>query len=181
VNVFHREIQMVSNWIGIAVLAGIFILYLGIVYWKNNISVVVASEKEGFIVQTPAPAALPRRVRFQPEDNETTPSGPNAPNQAANPDEVVYYQPEEPLDPQYNDQESSEMPERLRYPERSFRPAPSNTDTDLAMMAGISGSPDPSQLQQVRMFNSEMGITGGEVMPGIFANDTSMATNFSGI
>ncbi len=172
---------MVSNWTGIAILMGIFVLYLGIVYWKNTMSVIVASKKEGFVVQTPAPAPLPRRVRIQEDQDETVPSGPNAPSQAANPDEVVYYQQEEAMDPQYTGYESSEMPERIRYPERSFRPAPSNTDAELAMQAGISGSPDPSQLQQVRMFSSEMAGNGGEVMPGIYANDTTMATNFSGI
>ncbi len=172
---------MVSNYIGIAVLAAIFIAYLGIVYWKNNVSVIVASEKEGFVVQTPAPVVPIRHVRFQSEDNETAPSGPNAPNQAADPDEVVYYQQEEPVDPSLKSYESSEMPERMRYPERSFRPAPPNTDTELAMQSGIAGHPDPSQLQQVRMFNAEMAIAGGEVMPGIYANDTTMATNYSGI
>jgi hypothetical protein len=172
---------MVSNWFGIAILFGIFAIYLGVVYWKNTVSAVVASEKEGFIVQTPAPAPMPRRVRFVPEENETTPSGPSPPNQAANPDEVVYYAPEEAMDPSLKNYESSEMPERLRYPERAFRPAPPNVDTELAMQAGLAGEPDPSQLQQIRMFNSELAITGGEVMPGIYANDTSMATNFSGI
>jgi hypothetical protein len=172
---------MVSNWTGIVILIVIFIAYLGVVYWKNQVSVVVASKKEGFLVQTPAPTMMPQRVRFAPMNNETTPSGPNPPNQAANPDEVVYYPQEEPMDHQYNEQESSELPERLRYPERSFRPAPSNTDTELAMQAGIAGQPDPSQLQQIRMFNSEMAINGGEVMAGIYANDTSMATNYSGL
>ena len=50
----------------------------------------------------------------------------------------------------------------------------------MAMAAGLAGRPDPSQLQQSQMFNLEMAENGGEIMPGIFANDTLTPTNFSG-
>lgn len=162
---------MVSTTAGLAILAAIFIVYLIVVYWKNKTSVVFASEKEGFVVQTPA-----LKEGYEP----TVPGGPSTPSQAP-PLRQVIYQPEEgPRDPLEENYESSEMPERLRHVERSFRPAPGNTETDMAMSAGIAGKPDPSQLEQSQMFNLEMAENGGEIMPGIFANDTLAPTNFSG-
>lgn len=158
---------MVSTTAGLAILAVIFIVYLGVVYWKNKTSVVFADEKEGFVVQTPAMVAQ-------------VAGGPSTPSEAPNVREVIYHPEEMPRDPSESGYESSEMPERLRHPERAFRPAPGNTEADMAMAAGIAGQPDPSQLQQAQMFNTEMAENGGEIMPGIFANDTMAPTNFSG-
>ncbi len=164
-----------STAAGLLILAVIFVIYLGVVYWKNKTSVVFASEKEGFVVQTPA-STYELREGYEP----TVPGGPSTPSQAP-PSREVIYQPEEgPLDPSAEHYESSDVPERLRHPERSFRPAPGNTETDMAMAAGIAGKPDPSQLEQSQMFNLEMAENGGEIMPGIFANDTMAPTNFSG-
>lgn len=167
---------MVSTTAGLVILAVIFIVYLGVVYWKSKTSVVFASEKEGFVVQTPA--LLQTREGYEP----TVPGGPSAPSQAPPMNEVIYQPEEGPRDPSAESYESSEMPERLRHPERSFRPAPGNTEPTLweAQAAGIAGPPDPSQLQQAQMFSLEMAENGGEIMPGIFANDTLAPTNFSG-
>ena len=162
-----------NTFAGLAILAVIFIVYLGIVYWKSKTSVVFASEKEGFVVQTPA---LPVTEGYEP----TVPGGPSTPSQAPPLREVIYQPEEGPRDPNAEHYESSDMPERLRHPERSFRPAPGNTETDMAMAAGIAGKPDPSQLQQAQMFNLEMAQNGGEIMPSIFANDTMAPTNYSG-
>lgn len=166
-----------STAAGLAILAIIFIIYLGIVYWKNKTSVVFASEKEGFVVQTPA---MPRTEELREGYEPTVPGGPSTPSQAPPIKEVIYQPEEGPRDPSAENYESSEMPERLRHPERVFRPAPGNTETDMAMAAGIAGRPDPSQLEQSQMFNLEMAENGGEIMPGIFANDTMAPTNFSG-
>ena len=155
---------MVSTSAGLGILVVIFVVYLAVVYWKNKTSVVFADEKEGFVVQTPASVA----------------GGPSTPSQAPIIREIVYQPEEGPRDPQDEGYESSEMPERLRYPERSFRPAPDNTETDMAMSSGIAGQPDPSQITQAQMYNAEMAENGGEIMPGIFANDTMTPTNFSG-
>lgn len=166
---------MVSTTAGLAILVVIFIVYLAVVYWKNKTSVVFASEKEGFVVQTPA---MLHQINegYEP----IVPGGPSTPSQAPPLKEVIYQPEEGPRDPSAESYESSEMPERLRHPERSFRPAPGNTEADMAMAAGLAGKPDPSQLQQSQMFNLEMAENGGEIMPGIFANDTLAPTNFSG-
>ena len=163
---------MVSTTAGLVILAVIFIVYLVVVYWKNKTAVVFASEKEGFLVQTPAVLT----EGYEP----TVPGGPSTPSQAPPVREVIYQPEEGPSDPSAENYESSEMPERLRHPGRSFRPAPGNTEADMAMAAGLAGKPDPSQLQQSQMFNLEMAENGGEIMPGIFANDTLAPTNFSG-
>lgn len=161
---FNMKFRMVSTSASLGILALIFIAYLAIVYYKNKTSVVFADEKEGFVVQTPA----------------TMPGGPSSPSEAPSIREVIYQPEEGPRDPMEEGYESSDMPERLRHPERSFRPAPGNTETDMAMAAGIAGRPDPSQITQAQMYNVEMGENGGEIMPGIFANDTMTPTNFSG-
>jgi hypothetical protein len=167
-----------STVAGLAILAVIFLIYLGVVYWKNKTSVVFATEKEGFVVQTPAMADEARYLRegYEP----TMPGGPSTPSQAPPVREVIYQPEEGPRDPSADHYETSEMPERLRHVERSFRPAPANTETDMAMSSGLAGRPDPSQLEQSQMFNAEMAENGGEIMPGIFANDTMSPTNFSG-
>jgi hypothetical protein len=166
-----------STAAGLLILVVIFVIYLGVVYWKNKTSVVFASEKEGFLVQTPAQShAAEMKEGYEP----TVPGGPSTPSQAPPVKEVIYQPEEGPRDPSAENYESSEVPERLRHPERSFRPAPGNTETDMAMAAGLAGKPDPSQLQQSQMFNLEMAENGGEIMPGIFANDTMAPTNFSG-
>jgi hypothetical protein len=161
---------------GLIILAVIFIIYLGVVYWKNKTSFVFATEKEGFVVQTPAMSHAELREGYEP----TMPGGPSTPSQAPSVKEVIYQPEEGPRDPSAEHYETSDMPERLRHPERSFRPAPGNTETDMAMAAGLAGRPDPSQLEQAQMFNAEMAENGGEIMPGIFANDTMSPTNFSG-
>ncbi len=166
---------MVSTTAGLVILAIIFIVYLAVVYWKNKTSVVFADEKEGFVVQTPAMV-----LGNSYNNSAQVAGGPSTPSEAPSTREVIYHSEESPCDPSESDYESSEMPERLRHPERAFRPAPGNTETDMAMAAGIAGQPDPSQLQQSQMFSAEMAENGGEIMPGIFANDTMAPTNFSG-
>ena len=54
------------------------------------------------------------------------PSGPNPPSQEAPKGEMIVYGEPSASDPYYESQESSDIPENLRYPERSFRPPPLN-------------------------------------------------------
>jgi hypothetical protein len=106
------------------------------------------------------------------------PSGPNPPSQASPNQEIVYQEPRA-KDPLYEPQESSDIPENLRYPENSFRPAPNNDNTAIAVQAGIASdrlqvSSDNSQQMQPEFIQG-----GGEFMPGIFANDTYNDNSFS--
>ncbi len=132
---------------------------------------------EGFEVPAPASIEL-RKAPIYPK-RVIMPSGPNPPSQEAPPGEMVVYGEPAPKDPYYEPQESSDIPENLRYPERSFRPPPLNDNTSIAVEAGIASNniqvtPDNSQ-----KFQPDFIQGGGEFMPGIFANDTFSDTNYS--
>ena len=129
--------------------------------------------------EIPAPASIEiRQAPIYPERTIMA-SGPNPPSQEAPNNEIVVYGQPVPKDPYYESHESSDIPERQRYPERSFRPPPPNNNTSIAVEAGIASnnlqvSPDNSQ-----KFQPEFIQGGGEFMPGIYANDTYSDTNYS--
>lgn len=100
-------------------------------------------------------------------------SGPHSPQQASNQDDTVdVYAPPGPKDPYAEGQESSDIPENLRHPERSFRPPPTNDQRQVAVQAGIASPIHQVSSDQAQMYTQEMIQNGGELMPGIFANDT---------
>jgi hypothetical protein len=107
------------------------------------------------------------------------PSGPNPPAQAAPGNEIVVYGGPEPKDPYAEPQESSAIPENLRYPERSFRPPPLNTNTSIAVEAGIASNNMQVSSDNSQKFRPDFIQAGGEFMPGIFANDTFSDHNYS--
>jgi hypothetical protein len=108
-----------------------------------------------------------------------SPSGPNPPAQAAPGNEIVVYGGPEPKDPYAEPQESSAIPENLRYPERSFRPPPLNTNTSIAVEAGIASNNMQVSSDNSQKFRPDFIQAGGEFMPGIFANDTFSDHNYS--
>jgi hypothetical protein len=129
--------------------------------------------------EVPAPASIeirqapiyPRRV--------VAPSGPNPPSQESPNNTAIVYQEPRAKDPLYEPQESSDIPENIRYPENSFRPPPQNDVTAIAVQAGIASdrvqvSSDNSQKMQPEFIQG-----GGEFMPGIFANDTFNDNSYS--
>ena len=122
---------------------------------------------------TPAPASIEiRQAPLYPERNIQ--SGPNPPSQQANEETVIYGEPNA-KDPYYESQESSDIPENLRHPERSFRPPPLNNNTSIAVESGVANT----------VSNTNTGVSpefiqgGGEFMPGIFANDTLSDKSYS--
>jgi hypothetical protein len=129
--------------------------------------------------EVPAPASIElRKAPIYPE-RVIMPSGPNPPSQQAPNGEIVVYGEPSASDPYYEAQESSDIPENLRYPERSFRPPPLNNNTSIAVEAGIA-----SNNIQVTSDNSQRNHPdfiqgGGEFMPGIFANDTFSDKSYS--
>jgi hypothetical protein len=129
--------------------------------------------------EIPAPASIEiRQAPIYPK-RVVASSGPNPPSQASPNNEMVVYSEPRPKDPYYEAQESSDIPENLRYPENSFRPPPRNDNTSIAVQAGIASptlqvSSDNSQKMQPEFIQG-----GGEFMPGIFANDTYNDNNFS--
>jgi hypothetical protein len=84
-----------------------------------------------------------------------------------------------PKDPYYEQQESSDIPENLRYPERSFRPPPLNNNTSIAVEAGIASNSIQVTSDNSQKMNPDFIQGGGEFMPGIFANDTFSDKSYS--
>ncbi len=132
---------------------------------------------EGF--EVPAPASIEIRQAPIYPTRIVAPSGPNPPSQEAPQGEVVVYGDPAPKDPYYESQESSDIPENLRYPERSFRPPPLNDNTTIAVEAGIASNNMQVSGDNSQKFAPDFIQGGGEFMPGIFANDTYSDTNYS--
>lgn len=134
-------------------------------------------QEEGF----EHPAKAPIQIRQAPIYPERTvsPSGPNPPNQAAPHNEIVIHNEPVAKDPYYEPQESSAIPENLRYPERSFRPTIANNQTQLAVESGIASNNMQVSADNSQTFSTDFIQNGGEFMSGVFANDTYNDTNFS--
>ena len=140
-------------------------------------SEVVMESSERF--EVPAPASIEiRQAPLYPE-RVVSPSGPNPPNQAPPENEMVHYSSPGASDPYAEPNESSDIPENLRYPERSFRPPPSNDNTTIATHSGVASNKLQVSSDNSQGFQPEMIQGGGEFMPGIFANDTFNDNQFS--
>ena len=134
-------------------------------------SVEFESESKSEHFEVPAPTSIEiRQAPIYPPRNVSA-SGPNSPSQEPSSDIVTHNQPQ-PDDPYYESQDSSDINENLRYPERSFRPPPLNDTTSIAVEAGIASNTHQVSASNSQQFNTEFVQSGGEFMPGIFANDT---------
>jgi hypothetical protein len=129
--------------------------------------------------EVPAPASIElRKAPIYPE-RVIMPSGPNPPSQQAPQGEIVVYGEPTASDPYYEAQESSDIPENLRYPERSFRPPPLNNNTSIAVEAGIASNNIQVTSDNSQKMQPDFIQGGGEFMPGIFANDTLSDKSYS--
>lgn len=129
--------------------------------------------------EVPAPTEIEIRQAPIYPPRTIVASGPNPPSQEAPNNEVVVYGEPQAKDPYYESQESSDVPERLRYPERSFRPPPLNDNTSIAVNAGIASNTNQVSSDNSQQFHPEFIQGGGEFMPGIFANDTLSDKSYS--
>jgi len=155
-----------------------FVVYFflrDMIFDTSNDKYVVASEN----FEVPAPASIEIRQAPIYPPRTIVSSGPNPPSQEAPNQEVVVYGEPQPEDPYYESQESSDVPERLRYPERSFRPPPQNDNTSIAVQAGIASNQLQVTSDNSQGFQPEFIQGGGEFMPGIFANDTFSDKSYS--
>ena len=135
----------------------------------------------------PAPVPMESRIDMLvatestqpiPTEKVITPAGPNPPAQQA-PDGVRHVMaPEQPTDPYAEMQEDAYAPEKLRNPERMFRPAPENNNTEIAAQSGVASTMNAVP-QNVGAFAPEMAQNGGFFMDGVAANDLEMHVNFS--
>jgi hypothetical protein len=106
-------------------------------------------------------------------------AGPASPSQAPPDDEVVMTTPEMPHDPYEEPQDSASIPERMRYPERMFEPAPANDVSAIVEPAGIGSMSASRASHALNAFAPEVAQNGGEFMQGISANDTAEPGAFS--
>jgi hypothetical protein len=134
-------------------------------------------EPEPYVASKSVPGAAPIELRPAQEyaPQVVAPSGPSAPSAAPPAGEVIQHAPPQAIDPYQGNQESSDIPETLRHPERSYRAPPVNDMTALAVQSGVASpaNADHSPYQQ------ELIQGGGEFMPGIVAHDSSLDTNYS--
>ena len=143
----------------------------------DNTPVQTLKRTENF--EVPAPASIEiRQAPIYPE-RVVMSSGPNPPSQEAPNNQLVVYGEPAPKDPYYETQESSDIPERQRYPERSFRPPPLNNNTSIAVEAGIASNNIQMTSDNSQQFRPDFIQGGGEFMPGIFANDILSDKSYS--
>lgn len=130
------------------------------------------SDAESFRESIPAPSSIEVRQAPLYPPQQVSSSGPNPPNQTVPTDEITVHSPPRATDPYDASYEHSDHPEKLRHPERSFRAPPMNDHTQVAVQAGIASSIHPPTADRANLYAEEMIQNGGELMPGIFANDT---------
>jgi len=113
-----------------------------------------------------------------PVVHHVVPSGPNVPSQLPPPTmPPVIIQEERPFDPQEQNHESAEIPEKLRYPERLYSPGLNNEEFNTA--AAMAGAANKVTTQANQVFGPDLAQNGGNFMGEVLANDASMKTNYS--
>jgi hypothetical protein len=127
------------------------------------------------------PARAPFEVNPVPYSPPKTvmPSGPSAPAQEAPRGEVVMHAGPAPRDPLAEDEEESNAAPKMTYPERSFRPAPTNDQVGLAYESGIAGPSAQTAAANLRKFGLDTIQNSGEFYNGVYANDIGDDNTFS--
>ncbi len=157
------------------------ILIAGVLFLAYQLVLNLSSQKllieETFI----APAPIVTQPIPEPE-RVVAPGGPNSPNQMPPPthdtnERLPGPTDVDPLDDEYG---SSNMQDNMRYPERSFGPAPSPKDTSIAVAAGTASTLNSGVNQALQTFSPDFAQNGTEFVPGgIFANDVFDDANYS--
>jgi len=160
----------------ISILAVGFAVYLMI---RDKVFTIDDSPAPMESFEVPAPASIEIRQAPVYAPRNVASSGPNPPNASSPSNEAVVYSEPQATDPYHEQQESSDIPENLRHPERSFRPPPANDMTSLAVQSGVASHTTQVSNDNAQGFQTEIIQGGGEFMPGIFANDTYNDTSFS--
>lgn len=170
---------MSSSYVYLVVLLLVgFVVYLFIrdkIFDNEDTVVLMPSEK----FSVPAPASIEIRQAPVYAPQVIASSGPNAPSQAPPAGETIVYDDPRATDPYQESQESSDIPENLRHPERAFRSPPLNDQTSLAVQSGVASHHTQVSGDNSQKYETETLSGGGEFMPGIFANDTFHDNSFS--
>jgi hypothetical protein len=151
-------------------------VYIAYSWWSLN-------KTEGFDInsQTYMPAEPQLPPVEAPLTRIVSPGGPSSPNQLSQKPPVIM--PEEaPYDPQDKPYESSELPERLRHPERMFGPGLVNDETQSSVESGIASKAQQITQQSYQEFGPEFAQNGGTFLDnGVIANDSTLPTSYSSV
>jgi hypothetical protein len=147
-------------------------LYIGYCLYSTAEKNVVATSVESFVpVQVPVPAAADMALRIVEQVQQQ-----QQPVQM----QVRHVKDEAPFDPSEHVEESAQIPERLRHPERSFSPGYVNDETQNAVASGVASYSANVTARAEQTFGPEFVQNGGQFMEGIVANDDSAAVAYSG-
>ena len=158
-------------------LAGVLaVVVYGVVSWislrrESFVNYKLADQSYEHAEPEKAPSPYPVR--------QVSPGGPAAPaTRSTGAPRIV--QQEEPNDPSYEGYESSDIPERLRHPEKMFGPGVIGDDTDIAAAAGVASSAEQTTARAFTTFSPEYAQNGGQFMDGgITAYDTDVPNQYS--
>jgi hypothetical protein len=164
---------------GILIVGFVVYFFIRDKIFEDSDSVVLAPPEFFATPSHPAPASIEIRQAPPYEPQVIASSGPNAPSQAPPSGEMVVYAEPQAIDPYHENQESSDIPENMRHPERAFRPPPLNDHTSLAVQSGVASHTTQVSGDNSQKFQTEIIQGGGEFMPGIIANDTFHDNSFS--
>ena len=106
-------------------------------------------------------------------------SGPSAPSQRPPPIPMRVSPDEQPYDPLAHSEDSAEIPERLRYPERSFGPSV-QADPGLQAEATAMASQEETQ-KSSQSFGPSFAQNDGLFLEGVVAHDSTLETSYSSI
>jgi hypothetical protein len=131
--------------------------------------------------ESPAPAFVPANLPppIYAPNAPIAASGPSAPVQAPPQQEIVIAPQTQALDPYAEEHDGADAPERLRHPERMFRPTTRNDAVDNIEDSGIGAVAQQTTSNSMQTFAPDFAQNGGSFMGSVFANDTDIPTNFS--
>lgn len=130
--------------------------------------------------EVPAPAAAPIQAGPYAPTRIVAPAGPNPPAQAAPVQQATFHAPAAPTDPLAEPHQAAFQPDTVRNPETAFEPAVKPRPGLTPVQAGVASltqGPTPNNIQS---FGLDTIQNSGEfIQGGVFANDTTLPTNYS--
>ena len=147
-------------------------LYIGYCVYSYTEKNVVATSVESFM---PVQERVPMRIVEQQLHMQMQQQPQQQPQIR-----VEHVKDEKPFDPSEHIEESAQIPERLRHPERSFSPGYVNDETQNAVASGVASYSANVTARAEQTFGPEFVQNGGQFMEGIVANDDSAAVAYSG-
>jgi hypothetical protein len=146
----------------------LYVAYCWYVYKDEN----VAAESVQSFVAVPTPPPSPEALRIVEAHRDAS--------HDVQKKQMPIVEQEVAFDPSEHVEESAQIPERLRHPERSFSPGYVNDETQNAVASGVASYSANVTARAEQTFGPEFVQNGGQFMEGIAANDDSAAVAYSG-